>query len=185
MKAFLVVDIHGCFGWYAEQIEVDQTKKQVALATKNKLKEARRGGEIIIFAMMPDCGGQEFQISKNRKCIGCDTADPLAEFLEHRHGYEYEAVFYKNRSNAFINLNLAEYLRSKSVTEIVLLGCTTFGCVLSTALGALENGFNVTLPADCTYPPLETYYEGNGKKQWLEIARTRAKLTNNNLVQIE
>ena len=182
MKALLVVDIHNSWGWAKRTIESCETDRLVVLAIKSELEKARAAGDIVIFIMFPNgCNGQEFQISKNGKCIGCDTPDSLPEFFEHRH--ECEPVFFKNRCNAFTNHNLAEYLRSKDVADIILTGCATFVCVFDTAKGALKNGFDVTLLADCVSPPFQTDEWADAKK-WLASVQNYAEPTNNNVATV-
>jgi nicotinamidase-related amidase len=54
----------------------------------------------------------------------------------------------KRTWGAFTNTDLAEYLRSRNVTQIVLAGISTSIGVESTARFAFELGFNVTLAVD-------------------------------------
>jgi nicotinamidase-related amidase len=55
----------------------------------------------------------------------------------------------KYRSSAFWGTNLDMLLRSNAVQSLVVTGCTTEGCVESTARDALFNDYYVTIAEDC------------------------------------
>lgn len=54
-----------------------------------------------------------------------------------------ELVIYKPKATAFFDTNLNEYLRSKEVDCLVVVGCTTSGCVRATAVDGFNYGFKV------------------------------------------
>ncbi|WNL44906.1 isochorismatase family protein [Dyella sp. BiH032] len=54
----------------------------------------------------------------------------------------------KRSWGAFVNTDLAEYLRAQGVTQVVIGGVSTSIGVESTARQAYEGGFNVTLAVD-------------------------------------
>lgn len=60
-----------------------------------------------------------------------------------------EAVVSKYRSSAFWGTNLDLLLRSNAIETVVIAGCTTEGCVESTARDALFNDYYVVIPEDC------------------------------------
>jgi len=62
---------------------------------------------------------------------------------------EGELVVTKYRSSAFWGTNLQLLLRSNGIRSLVLAGCTTEGCVESTARDALFSDHYVVLPTDC------------------------------------
>jgi nicotinamidase-related amidase len=55
---------------------------------------------------------------------------------------------FKQHGNSFEETNLGEILRAKNVTDLVITGMVTHGCVRATTIGALECGYNVTLVQD-------------------------------------
>jgi len=65
--------------------------------------------------------------------------------LEPRHG---EPVVKKYRSSAFWGTNLALLLRSNGIKSVVVTGCTTEGCVESTARDAMFSDYYVVLATD-------------------------------------
>ena len=54
----------------------------------------------------------------------------------------------KQKGNAFEGTKLKELLAARGVNRVVVCGMVTHGCVKNTCLGALEEGFLVTLAAD-------------------------------------
>ena len=52
---------------------------------------------------------------------------------------------FKEHGNAFEETNLCEILKSHGIGRIVVCGLVTHGCVKSTCLGGLEEGFQVIL----------------------------------------
>ena len=61
----------------------------------------------------------------------------------------------KYRSSGFWGTNLDMLLRSNGIKSIVVTGCTTEGCVESTASDALFNGYYVVLTEDCVATTME------------------------------
>ena len=55
----------------------------------------------------------------------------------------------KYRSSGFWGTNLDMLLRSNGIETVIVTGCTTEGCVESTARDAMFNDYYVVLPEDC------------------------------------
>lgn len=121
-------------------------------------------------------------IFADKPCMVCDkTAKTrIPQFLEHRHGNEFEPVFLKHTNDAFSNNLLAPYLRKVGITELTLTGCNTFRCVLATAIGAVKKGFSVTLVKSCAYPQ----YADDRYEEWLERVKENVPKRKNLSVQI-
>ncbi len=60
-----------------------------------------------------------------------------------------DLIVRKYRSSGFWGTNLDLLLRSNGIETVVVTGCTTEGCVESTARDALFNDYYVVLPEDC------------------------------------
>ena len=60
-----------------------------------------------------------------------------------------ELVVAKYRSSAFWGTNLELLLRSNGIATVIVGGCTTEGCVESTARDALFNDYYVVIAEDC------------------------------------
>jgi nicotinamidase-related amidase len=71
------------------------------------------------------------------------------EFLAEFRPRDGELVVPKYRSSGFWGTNLDMLLRSNQVETVVVAGCTTEGCVESTARDAMFNDYYVVIPEDC------------------------------------
>ena len=74
---------------------------------------------------------------------------PGHEFVRELTPHAGEVVVTKYRSSAFWGTNLELLLRSNGIRSVVLAGCTTEGCVDSTARDAMFNDYYVVLAEDC------------------------------------
>jgi nicotinamidase-related amidase len=54
----------------------------------------------------------------------------------------------KEKGNAFENTKLKQLLAERGVGSVVICGMVTHGCVKNTCLGALAEGYQVTLAGD-------------------------------------
>ncbi len=63
---------------------------------------------------------------------------------------EGEAVVVKNYPNSFIGTDLDERLKAAGVKNLVVAGFMTHMCINSTARGAFNLGYGVTVPANAT-----------------------------------
>jgi nicotinamidase-related amidase len=57
-------------------------------------------------------------------------------------------IIHKQHGNAFEETNLDQLLKSRTITNLVIAGLVTHGCVRATCLGALNLGYNVSLVGD-------------------------------------
>jgi nicotinamidase-related amidase len=74
---------------------------------------------------------------------------PGHEFAPEFTPLENELVVRKYRSSGFWGTNLDMLLRSNGIKTVVVGGCTTEGCVESTARDAMFNDFYVVIAEDC------------------------------------
>lgn len=83
---------------------------------------------------------------------------PLRYTVPGTEGYEFvddvgpepgEVVVQKFRSSGFWGTNLDLVLRSNGIETVIVSGCTTEGCVDSTARDAMFANYYVVIPTDC------------------------------------
>jgi maleamate amidohydrolase len=60
-----------------------------------------------------------------------------------------ELVVRKTLPSAFAGTGLAQWLAGRGVETLVVVGCTTSGCVRATALDAMSSGFRPLVLEDC------------------------------------
>ena len=90
--------------------------------------------------------------------IWCEKVPRLRELTEAAHGSQVvdalaprpgELLIRKTQASAFFGTHLAGVLVSKGVDTIVLVGCTTSGCVRATAIDAMSSNFRLVVASDC------------------------------------
>jgi len=60
-----------------------------------------------------------------------------------------DLVIAKNYPSGFFGTTLASTLHTQGIDTIILLGCSTSGCVRATAVDAIQHGFRVVVPREC------------------------------------
>ena len=85
---------------------------------------------------------------------------------------ENEPIFQKTVNSAFIGTNLEAELRSKNITDLVIVGLTTEHCVSTSTRMAANLGFNTTLISDATAAFNKTGIDG--EKYSAELAHNIA-----------
>lgn len=82
--------------------------------------------------------------------LRCLTAThPLSQIVPQLTPIEGEVVFSKQYPSAFFGTCLASMLTSRGVDTVILVGCTTSGCIRATAVDAMQHGFRVIVPREC------------------------------------
>jgi nicotinamidase-related amidase len=78
-----------------------------------------------------------------------ESGTPGHDFVEEFTPRSGEPVVTKWRSSGFWGTNLDMILRSNGIETVVMTGCTTEGCVESTARDAMFNDYYVVIAEDC------------------------------------
>lgn len=73
-------------------------------------------------------------------------------------------IFKKYKGDAFSNKDLLTFLRKNNIEEIEIIGLDGGGCVSLTAMGAIKNGFKVTLNTNAIGTTFEKRKERYYKK---------------------
>jgi nicotinamidase-related amidase len=127
------------------------------------LEGARAAGALVIFIQMTVLPGRlsdsPAQMRFNlRLHLQSNGGEPLQYAADGSEGQEIlpelaprdgELVVKKYRSSAFWATNLSMLLRANGIESLVVTGCTTEGCVESTARDALFNDYYVVIVEDC------------------------------------
>ncbi|PAU75178.1 N-carbamoylsarcosine amidohydrolase [Halomonas salipaludis] len=75
--------------------------------------------------------------------------NPHAEFCPEVAPLPEELVITKQYPSAFFGTSLAPTLRALGVDTVVLMGCSTSGCIRATAVDGLQHGFRVMVMREC------------------------------------
>jgi nicotinamidase-related amidase len=125
------------------------------------VRAARAAGVLVVFVQMTVLPGRRSespaQIRFNMRLHASHAGEPLAYALEGSPGHELipelapapgDLVVRKYRSSAFWGTNLELLLRSNGIRSVIVSGCTTEGCVESTARDALFADLYVVVAED-------------------------------------
>ena len=165
--ALLIVDMQRdfcCAGGSFDRLGVDLSMYPPVIDRIGGLLEgARQSGVLPVFIQMtvlPNRASESpAQIRFNLRLHDGHhgQAEPLAYTLDGSEGQRFvpglepqdgELVVKKYRSSAFWGTNLALLLRSNGIKSVVVSGCTTEGCVESTARDAMFSDYYVVLATD-------------------------------------
>jgi maleamate amidohydrolase len=75
--------------------------------------------------------------------------EPLAEIVPELPPAPEDVILVKQYASAFFGTSLAAMLTSQGVDTVILVGCSTSGCVRATAVDGLQYGFRVIVPREC------------------------------------
>ncbi len=163
----LVIDMQRDFctpGGAFDQLGVDISMYPAMVPRVVRLVEgARAAGVQVIFVLMTVLPGRASespaQIRFNLR-MHLDEAEGAAlsytadgsegqQLIAELTAEDRDLVVKKYRSSGFWGTNLDMLLRSNGVQSVVVSGCTTEGCVESTARDALFNDYYVVIAEDC------------------------------------
>lgn len=72
-----------------------------------------------------------------------------------------ETVLVKQYPSAFFGTSLAPALTSLGVDTLVVVGCSTSGCIRATAVDGLQHGYRVIVPRECVGDRAEAPHASN------------------------
>ncbi|MCK5129190.1 MAG: isochorismatase family protein [Clostridiales bacterium] len=126
MKALLIVDVQN--GLTARKLH----KKELFIESINKeIDEFRSNNDLIIFVQ-----------HENKQLIN-GTKDWE---IDNRMNSSSNDLFYtKTQGNAFSNETLVANLKECNISEILICGLVSHGCIAHTCRGGIELGFNIRL----------------------------------------
>jgi nicotinamidase-related amidase len=165
--ALLIVDMQRdfcCTGGSFDRLGVDLSMYPPVIERIRELLEgARQSGVLPVFIQMTVLANRASespaQIRFNLRLHDGHhgLAEPLTYTIDGSEGQKFvpgleprdgELVVKKYRSSAFWGTNLALLLRSNGIKSVVVCGCTTEGCVESTARDAMFSDYYVVLATD-------------------------------------
>lgn len=126
MKALLLIDI--------QKGLTDRAlfnKAEFIETLNNAIKKSRENSYPIIF------------VRHENKMLAPNTADwdLCGDLLVEKS----DKIFSKIKGNAFTNKELTAYLKDKSISDVIVGGLVTHGCVHHTCKGGVQEGLNISL----------------------------------------
>ena len=161
--AVLVIDMAGT--WTEPEAMIGSELGGVTGHIKKVLSSARANDVPVIFTTMAyDASYSDVtQVSRlktphsNTMVRGEASAEVIPE-LERRND---EALVEKPRASAFLNTNLISILVDRGIDTVVIVGCSTSGCIRSTAESAVDLGFHALVPREAVGDRSESAHIAN------------------------
>jgi nicotinamidase-related amidase len=148
----------------------EEQRRQLMQKAASILDNARKAGlEIIHIANIFREGYPEinprnrvFSQVKARGMFG--DGSPGAKIHAEVSPHEGDIVITKHRANAFWGTDLEIILKAKGITQLVMMGIATGGCVLSTVRWAADADYNIIVVSDGCADPDHEIHEALIKK---------------------
>ena len=75
--------------------------------------------------------------------------NPMADICEVVRPHEEDVIIHKQYASCFFGTSLSATLTAAGVDTLILVGCSTSGCVRATAVDGMQHGFRVLIPREC------------------------------------
>ncbi|NJN19362.1 MAG: isochorismatase family protein [Oscillochloris sp.] len=90
------------------------------------------------------------------------TADsPLAQIVDELAPATGELVINKKYASAFFGTHLAATLTAMQIDTLIMVGCSTSGCIRASAVDGMQHGFRVIVPRECVGDRAVAVHEAN------------------------
>ncbi len=87
--------------------------------------------------------------------------EPLAEIDSRITPTDKDIILVKNYASVFFGTSLASMLTAHRVDTIILIGCSTSGCIRASAIDGIQHGFRVIVPQECVGDRLPQVHDAN------------------------
>lgn len=81
--------------------------------------------------------------------LECFKSKPYNEFCEGVEPAQDEIVIQKQYASSFFGTSLASTLSANGIDTLLIMGCSTSGCVRATAVDGVQYGFHVMVVREC------------------------------------
>lgn len=172
--ALLIVDMQygggAPDGSLVKMLNVDVTKQEDIVTPIVKFKDFFKENGMLVVNIKTEYKedfsdwkmlAQRFEVKKYKHFIR-GTAD--AEIIPPLAPREGEELIVKNRWNAFFNTGLDQLLKTKNITNLIIVGAATDVCVLETCSAAFSLEYNCIVPIETT-----ASFNAERKKMGLEL----------------
>jgi len=100
-------------------------------------------------------------LKKVPKLITWTEDNPLTSICPEVAPIKGEEVIIKKHPGAFFGTPLLSYLNARGIDTVLLIGCSTSGCIRATALEGMQHGFRVVIPRECVGDRTPAVHDAN------------------------
>jgi nicotinamidase-related amidase len=150
--ALLVVDFVRAYTTPGSPLYAAPGVPDAVRASVPLLDMARQTGTPVIYttvAYAPDGrdGGQF--VRKVPALLQLTHGSPLAQIVEELPPAPGDLVIEKKYASAFFGTHLAATLTADRIDTVIMVGCSTSGCIRASAVDGMQYGFRVIVPREC------------------------------------
>lgn len=116
------------------------------------LDAARAMGVPLIYTMVtyaPDGRDGGIFVKKVPALRGLTREAPIAQIVDELAPQPGDLVIEKKYASAFFGTPVAATLTAMGVDTLILVGCSTSGCIRASAVDGMQHGFRVIVPREC------------------------------------
>jgi maleamate amidohydrolase len=150
--ALLAVDFMKAYTTPGAPLFAEGVVEAVARAPALYAAVRRAGLPVIhtnILYRAPDCSDGGMWVRKSPVMAAMVAGNPLAAFCEGVEPLPNETVVTKQYASAFFGTSIASMLHAQGVDTVMLVGCSTSGCIRASAVDAVQHGFRTIVVRDC------------------------------------
>lgn len=137
---------------------------QAVKETQDVLKIAREKGVTVIHTNILYHSNQldgGMWVKKSPVMAAMVATNPATQFCPEVAPLESELVITKNYASAFFGTSLASVLTVQGIDTVVMVGCSTSGCVRASAVDAVQHGFRAIVIRECVGDRHQAPHEAN------------------------
>jgi maleamate amidohydrolase len=165
--AVVVIDM--AESWLDDSSPIGSDNVSGVLEPTLQILKAARGSSVPVFftTMAFDAGGQELAGPVGRKLLHCSQQGSLergsARTLldKHLERRANEILMEKQRASAFWGTPLQGYLVSRGIDTLIIVGCSTSGCIRATAESAHNEGYHTIVAREAVGDRSQPAHECN------------------------
>jgi maleamate amidohydrolase len=160
--ALLIVDMSRAFCDPAHPVGSDMTETLENIAVL--LERTRRKGVPTVYTTIAyhrngeDAGTWALKLPTLKTLL---VEDPMTEIHPRIAPLKSEHVLVKKYASSFFMTPLLSLLNSTRVDSVLLVGCSTSGCIRATAIDSVSYGFRTVVPRECVADRAAGPHEAN------------------------
>ena len=162
--ALLLVDFMQSYTTSSEPLYAPDVVKAVQEA-EEVLNFARKQGVTVIHTNILYQAKDQLDggmwVKKSPVMAAMVASNPATRFCPEVEPLSGELVITKNYASAFFGTSLASVLRTQDIDTIVIVGCSTSGCVRASAVDAVQHGFRTIVIRECVGDRHQAPHEAN------------------------
>ncbi|MCS6887295.1 MAG: N-carbamoylsarcosine amidohydrolase [Chloroflexus sp.] len=169
--ALLVIDFIKAYTTPGSPLYAAPGVPDAVRASQPVLAAARAAGIPIIYttvAYAPDGRDGGVFVQKVPALRQLTHDSPLIAIVDELRPQAGELVIEKKYASAFFGTHLAATLTALRVDTLIMIGCSTSGCIRASAVDGMQHGFRVIVPRECVgdrapEPHLANLFDIDGK----------------------